>query len=355
MSRVMIIGGGLSGCVVATELAQNGASTIIVEASGRIGGKARGYGCKATDKCNNCGVCLVGGLWEKVETNPNIDIVLNSTPVDATGKPGDYTVVVKTINGICNTSDRNKAIGEGNIEIGEGNIAIGGISSIVVATGFEEFEAGVIGGHLHIDGMEGVLFGAELEAICRGRGIAALFEETPDSVAFIQCVGSRDKKEGAMYCSRVCCGYSTRAAKVIRHYYPGCAITFFYMEMQAVQRGDYYRQLEGLGIEFIKCRPLKVWGGRPVRIGYEGADGDGILYREFDKVFLSEGIHPAKGADKLAEIFGLGQDANGFLGVIGDAGTKGVFVTGCAKQPLKIEEAYADSIAVAKELLNSKL
>ena len=325
MSHVLIIGGGFSGCTVAYELAVCGGMKVtIVEKSGKIGGKVRDYGCKATDKCNNCGVCLAGGLWDKVKKDRNIDIINHSKLVDVTGKAGDFSVIIETR---------------------EGNRYINGISSIVVATGFEE--SPVLGGHLQIEGKQGIIRGLELEGLCKDRSKDGLFEKAPDSVAFIQCVGSRDKKEDSMYCSRVCCSYSTRAAKVIKQIYPECRITFFYMEMQAVSGGDYFLNLKDeFGIEFIKCRPLKITGGAPVTVEFEDPESGKLEKREFDVVSLSDGIHPPKDADITAELCGLGQDKNGFL----KAGTEGIFVSGCAKCPAKIEETWSDSVAVAKQI-----
>ena len=336
-------------------------------------------------KCNNCGLCLIGGLWEKVKKNPNIDILYNSFPIDITGGVGDYTIVVKTSNaassvhmdgecsdvtreknGGCNDVTGNSSGGcngvTGNSNGGcngvTGNSSgelsgvvrrIGGISSIVVATGFET--SSLNGGHIQISGREGLFSGLELEEVLKSRSKDMLFEEAPSSVAFILCVGSRDVKENAMYCSRVCCGYSTRAAKVIRGYYPGCAITFFYMELQAVMKGDYFKQLRASNIEFVKSRPLNIKGGRPVFITYENSDGE-VVERGFDKVILADGIHPIKDNDRLADIFQLGQDTNGFLKVIGAAEEKRVFVAGCAKRPMKIEETYYDARTVASRILS---
>jgi heterodisulfide reductase subunit A len=388
MYHIIIVGGGLAGCAAAVELAQSGAKVTIIEKSGCVGGKVRDYGCKATDKCNNCGVCLAGGLWEKVEKNPGIDILYNSKLIDVTGDVGDFSIVSMTPEGLR---------------------YINGIAAIIVATGFEESSA--VGGHLQIDeGTQGISRGLQLESICKTRGKSALFEKAPERVAFIQCVGSRDKKESALYCSRVCCSYSTRAALVIRHIYPECEIVFFYMELQSVSSGDYFAQLKEKNIEFIKCRPLKVKAGTPVKVIFETPDGGELNEREFDLVVLSDGIHPPKDADRLAEICGLAQDSHGFLRSIegtcdsgsekccvvserrrggGDGerygsgceiygggegrrggsgggekdgsgceiyggerdGRSGIYVAGCAKQPSKIEEAYSDAVAVARQAL----
>ena len=322
MARVLVIGAGISGCTVAYALAVSGALVTLVEKSDLVGGKVRTYGCKAIDgKCQNCGVCLTAGLWDKVHSHKNIEVCLNTVVND-----------------------------------------IAGYDAVVVSTGFESHSKG-LSSHLHIDGTAGIITGTTIEELMLDRTLTNLFEKPPESVAFIQCVGSRDQNEGGIYCSKVCCSYSTRAAKVIRSYYPESKIVFFYMEMQIVEGGDYYAGLRELGIDFIKCRPLKVTGGTPVMVEYEGTQGDGSLVpasetgdcyfsiesREFDIVVLSDGIQADEENDKIAEICGLSQDKDGFLYTPDYTGN--IFVTGTARVPMRIDEAYADAITVANKIL----
>jgi heterodisulfide reductase subunit A len=219
----------------------------------------------------------------------------------------------------------------------------------VVSTGFESQSSG-FSSHLHINNTKGIITGTELEEVMLKRTNSGLFEKTPSGVAFIQCLGSRDQNEGGLYCSRVCCSYSTRAAKVIRGYYPECNITFFYMELQNVEAGNFFEGLRELGMEFIKCRPLKITGGDPVTIEYDDPSG-GSASKEFDLVVLSDGIHAGAGNDRLAEVCRLGQDKDGFLHEV-DAGS-GIYVTGCAKAPMKIDEAHADATEVAGKILTT--
>jgi heterodisulfide reductase subunit A len=329
MLSVLVIGGGLSGCTTAYELALGGAKVTVVEKAARIGGKVISYGCKATDKCNNCGVCLSGGLWEKVERASNIDIICDSKLVDLKGKAGDFSAIIKTR---------------------EGMRYINNISYVVVAIGFDENHAH--SGHLHLEGRQCIVRGLELETLCKTRSRSVYFEKAPKNVAFIQCVGSRDKKEDSTFCSRVCCGYSTRAAKVIRETYPDCGVTFFYMELQAVSHGPYFSQLENKGFEFIKCRPLKITGGEPAVVWYEDPESGRQVDREYDFVMLSDGIAPAEDAEIIAELCGLGFDENGFLRNVGGSADTGVYVSGCAKKPGRIEDTYSDSVGVANEILS---
>jgi len=308
MARVLVIGAGLSGCTVAYTLAERGVDVTLIEKTGSFGGKVISYGCKAVDgKCQNCGLCLTTGLWDKVVTHKHISLFTNT-------KAGNITEY----------------------------------DAVVVATGFES-QSGILPSHLHIDGTDGLITGTQIEKLMLDRTLTDIFEKPPKSVAFIQCLGSRDQNEGGMFCSRVCCSYSTRAAKVIRSYYPECVIVFFYMEMQNVKGGDYFAGLRELGMEFIKCRPLKVTGGKPVTVEYDTADAkQGISSREFDIVVLSDGIHANAENEKIAEICGLTQDKDGFLYASED--NTAVFVAGTARAPMKMDEAYADSITVANKI-----
>ena len=326
----------MAGCTVAKELSENGIFVTIVESADRIGGKVREYGCKASDTCNNCGVCLTTGLWEKVEHDDNIEILRRSKMIDLSGKKGGFTAAVRS---------------DGRVRY------ITGLSDIVVSTGFEQTSLENFNGFVELEGRGWVITGSELERLCKGRGAEdkeaeGLFEEVPKSVAFIQCYGSRDCRENAMYCSKVCCAYSTRAAKVIKHYYPECKTVFYYMELQTVGGGDCFRELKDIGVEFIKCRPVAIDGAKGIVTSDNPSSGR-REDRQFDVIVLSDGIHPAADSDKLAEICGLTQDGMGFLRYTkGPSETKetGVFLAGCVSGPKKIEEVYAESVSVAKDI-----
>jgi len=331
MAHVVVIGAGLSGCTVACTLADRGVDVTLVEKTGRIGGRVSSYGCKAVERCQNCGVCLTSGLWKKTADHKSIRIIKNTVVQDISGQPGSFSI---------------------KITGGKENKYIKGIDTIVVSTGFDDLPGG-ISSHLHINnaediGEQGLMTGTQLEELLLKRTRSVLFEKRPESIAFIQCLGSRDKSEGGLYCSRVCCSYSTRTAKLIRSYYPECKITFFYMELQNVEQGDFYNGLLELDMEFIKCRPAKITGGDPLIVEYDDP-AEGIKSREYDIIVLSNGIYACTDNGRHAEICGLGQDSNGFLRMA-DTGT-GVYAAGCAKGPMKIDEAYADAVAIAGKIL----
>ena len=324
MAYVLIIGAGLAGCTAAGQMSNMGMNIILVEKDAVIGGRVRRFGCKATDKCNNCGVCLTGNLWQQVESDPKIETLLSSEVIDFSGKRGSFSATVNTPSG---------------------ERFLSGLDSVIVCTGFDNVPNSTA--HLQIEGTDGIMTGLQLEETLQNRTKNKVLKSEPKSVAFIQCFGSRDKKERSDYCSRVCCSYSTRAARVLRYYYPDCEIALFYMDLQSVDNKNCYDELTEQNVEFIKCRPLKISGGSPAAIEYD-VPGEGMKTRAFDLVVLSEGIHPQADSQATAAIYGLAQDEYGFLHT--PRGTDGVYVAGCAKNPMKIEETYADSLSIANKI-----
>jgi len=332
MNHVLIVGGGMAGCTIAKDLSENGIFVTIIEAADEIGGKVRGYGCKATEVCNNCGVCLAAGLWNKVTDNKNIEILTQTRVIDLMGEKGNFTAALKSDGGIK---------------------YIENLSYVVVATGFKPGSLENFTSFVELEGIDKIITGSDLEVLFKGRTTDDLFAKPPSSVAFIQCYGSRDTKEKAMYCSKVCCSYSTRAAKVIRSYYPECDIAFYYMELQMVNEGNYFQELKDLGVEFIKCRPVHVDGTKGI-VEYDDPDSGKREERAFDIVVLSDGIHPTADADRIAEICGLCQDDTGFLKYttgLSETKESGVFIAGCAAGPKKIEDTYAESASIVREIL----
>jgi heterodisulfide reductase subunit A len=321
LKKVLVVGGGFAGCVAAERLAIGGASVFLADSAPEIGGKVRRYGCKADAKCNDCGVCLASGLWRRVAQNPSIDVTTSASVTDFRSDGSSRSALLSTP---------------------DGERCIDALDCALIATGFESVSASR-SAHLHIEG-GGVVTGTELESAMRGLGRHGVFETPPSKVAFIQCFGSRDEKERSNYCSRVCCSYSTRMARVIMHCYPECRVTFFYMELQSVANSDAFAALSAMGARFVKCRPVKI-SGSPAAVEYDDPSR-GRVREDFDIVVLSEGIHPARDNWRTSEIFGIERDCNGFL-----RGGRRVYVAGTSRRPMTIAETHQDATAVADAIL----
>ncbi len=330
---IAVIGGGLAGCTAALEIAKGGIRVMLLEKTSTLGGKVINYGCKATERCNNCGLCLTAGLWDNVKENELIDILYDTQIIDVSGSKGRFDIACKTPEGIKQVNN---------------------IEKIIVAAGFEAFSDESLSGSIEMTSDKRIITGSSLEKIIAHRRRRVLLDDADilNSVAFIQCFGSRDVKEKAAYCSRVCCGYSTRAAKVFKYYYPDIKITFFYMDIQRVQGDNYFESLLNEGMRFIRSRPVNIKKGNPPAVVYEEPGKEGVKEEKFDLIILTEGIHPVSDTEQLAEICMLGINENGFLKYVQDPEITGIYLAGCVAGPLGIEETYTEAVTVAEKVLS---
>jgi heterodisulfide reductase subunit A len=161
-------------------------------------------------------------------------------------------------------------------------------------------------------------------------------------VGFLLCFGSRNTTLHAPYCSKVCCAYSTRTAKVIRHLYPEAEIVLFYMDLQAVKPGQYAEELRALNIDLVRCRPASVGlaEGKPL---VTWCDSAGMHSKSFDYLILSSGFRPGADAATLAELCSLQVDRNGFLQYVRPPRETGIWLAGTASGPMTIAETVADA------------
>lgn len=324
MKRVLIIGGGLAACTVARDLTYAGIEAWIIERSGSIGGKVRGYGCKATDKCLNCGLCTASALWEEVEKNDSIQKLCGATVTDIVKKDGLFHVEIKQ----------------------DGTSRKYLFSDVVIASGFKDIYEGVAL-------PEGVISGNAMEKLLKERKEGELFAEAPSSVAIVLCDGSRIHRDGAPWCSRYCCGFSGRTARVIKHLYPDCDVTMFYTDIRETQPEYCMAELKNQGINMVRCRAR--WDecsedGKPV-VGFEGEEG--YVKKAFDKVILASAIQPGEQNRVLADLFDVKQDADGFLGYYKEPEVTGVYLAGAVKGPMGINETACDAAKTAMRIIEA--
>ena len=108
----------------------------------------------------------------------------------------------------------------------------------------------------------------------------------PKKIAFIQCMGSRDRQNPD--CSSICCMFALKEVRLLREYHEDIEPWVFYMDMRAYTKGGY-RYFKTTDAHFVNARPAKV---------EEDENGNLLLYFEengkfrkevFDLVVLSVG------------------------------------------------------------------
>jgi heterodisulfide reductase subunit A len=182
----------------------------------------------------------------------------------------------------------------------------------------------------------------------------------PDSIAFIQCAGSRDKSMGVSYCSRVCCMYAIKQAMLLSGAVPMADITIYYMDIRAFGKGyeQFFQNAKAMGVEFVKGKVATIDPGEngSVKLQYEaqGAQG-GVKTGEHDLVVLSLGMVAGWNPENVCAV-GTGNDA--FIKTIQPkiaptlTDMEGVFVAGVAAGPKDIVDTIVEAGAAAMEASN---
>jgi len=179
----------------------------------------------------------------------------------------------------------------------------------------------------------------------------------PDSIAYVQCAGSRDQSLGVEYCSRVCCMYAVKQAMLLSGALPLADITIYYMDIRTFGKGyeQFYQTARAMGIEFVKGKVGKITedeGGNPI-VRVEIIDeGSRIVERQHDLVVLSVGMVPQYDPMPL---YNVPVAEDGFILIPSPnlapsvTARSGVFVTGTASGPMDIVDSIVLAGAAATE------
>jgi heterodisulfide reductase subunit A-like polyferredoxin len=182
---------------------------------------------------------------------------------------------------------------------------------------------------------------------------------TPERIAFIQCVGSRDDKCGKGYCSSVCCMYAVKEAIITKEHLSSVKdIDIFYMDMRAYGK-DFDKYVDSAknkyGVGFIRSRVSDVirndvTGNLMVKCCDENGT---ITSNEYDMVVLSVGLSTNKQAQHLFRKTGVKTDKYGFLWLkemdAPETSRKGILACGAASGPKDIPETVVEASAAASE------
>ena len=340
-STVLVIGGGIAGIASALSLAESGAKVHIVEKDTDIGGHGARLCCKATDACRQCGACIVADNIERVRSDPNVSILTRTELASVSGRAGDFHATVF----------RRDNCEEVPLQA----------TAIIVATGFAPFDAR----HkpqLGYRTCTNVVTGLELEEQVRRTGVVVRPSDgrQPRSVAFIQCVGSRDAHIGNDYCSRVCCKYALRIASLLQTNSSGLAVTIFYMDVQIGGKGFYeFYQSCRKTMRFVRAIPVEIVqnGSGSLEVQYEDEAEGRVVKESFDMVVLSVGMVPGSDAGSLATMLGIGINGNRFFATpdpteTNQTGIDGIFVAGACQGPKDIESSIAHARAAAARVVS---
>jgi heterodisulfide reductase subunit A len=234
--------------------------------------------------------------------------------------------------------------------------------SVVLATGFEttpldakkEYQGGKAAN---------VIGGLDMERLLApngpyGRVLRPSDGKIPDSVAYVQCAGSRDETLGVPYCSRVCCMYAIKQSMLLSGSLPLADITVYYMDIRAFGKGyeQFYQTARSMGITFVKAKVARIEeqpnGDISLRVEIIEEDGR-VVDAIHDLVVLSVGLQPG---DDPRRFIGVDLDQYGFVASPDpklDAtltSLPGVVAAGTALGPKDIVDSIMEASAAATKV-----
>jgi len=244
------------------------------------------------------------------------------------------------------------------------------VGSIIVATGYQEFNPSVISQYGY-GKYDNVITGLEFERLSNATGptggeIRLKNGEKPQRVAVVHCVGSRDKNYHE-YCSRVCCMFGLKFAHLAREK-TGAEVYQMYIDMRCSGEGyeEFYERLgTEEGIKFIRGKVSRVTDraltdeekGKLTVVVEDTLLGT-LLRVPVDMVVLLSALEPRADAEKVARLLSIGRRTDGFflerhvkLDPIATM-TDGVFIAGCAEGPKDIPDTVSQAKAAAAESLS---
>lgn len=413
MREVAVIGAGVAGIQAALDIANHEIHVHLIEREPSIGGHMAQL--DKTFPTNDCSMCILSPKMVEVARHPWITLHTCTEVTSILGAVGDFSVTLRThpryvdpdlCNGcgdceeVCPVEVYNrfdagigvrKAIYKQHAQVVP-NIVIKDpvhciecglcydicgreavlreqspvettvhVASIVITTGYQVFDPTKkpqYGYGLVPD----VITSLELERMInaggptRGAIRRVSNGQTPHSIVFIQCVGSRDLQVNRPYCSCVCCMAAIKNAMLIREKYPDVEVAICYMDIRAYGKGyqEFYQRAQDLGVRFVRGMPGAVIDGTgPMELQVEDSLSGELLQLHPDLVVLSVGIEPTHDLAVVAARFGLSCEESGFLeganAAMNTVGTvrPGIYIAGTATAPKDIPDCVTQGQAAA--------
>ncbi len=292
-ASVLIVGGGPAGLESARLLADIGTKVVLVEKRDFLGGTPISERYAALTHGFHDAEEMMNKKIDAVTANPLVDLRLSSIVTAAAGEAGNFKVTLTK---------------EGN---GVGEVVEAG--AIIIATGFQHFDPGRETQIYSYYEYPDVITLADAEAMLKdGHFRKPSNGEIPERVCFIQCVGSRDRQIGNEFCSKVCCGISSKQAIEVRQMSPSTKVFIFYIDMRMYgywENEIYWPAQEKYHVQYIKGIVTEiVKKGDRLLIRGEDTTMGRPMEVPMDIVVLAVGMEASQGTRQMAQIFGVKQN-----------------------------------------------
>ncbi len=405
--KILVIGGGISGITAAIEASEAGCDVVLVEKNPYLGGRVAQMNQYFPKLCPpTCGLEI---NLRRIRASTRIQCLTLSEVERISGGPGGYRVTIRrnprrvnnrcTVCGACvevcpaerpdefncgMTSTKavylpfemawpQKFVIDGDacqgaecgkcveacpyeaihLEMQPETLEVE-VQAVIWATGWDPYDAKKIEG-LGFGTYANVVTNLMMERLASPGGPTAGKIQRPSdgkavqSVAFVQCAGSRDENY-LKHCSGVCCMASLKQTRYVREQHPDAQIYLFYIDVRTPGR------LEDFYAESQKDEKLQLIKGKVAKITEDPATGDLTVEAEdtlsgdrvsqkVNLVVLATGIVPTDAAVQLELDGELQRDEHGF--VTSDQDHPGLLAAGCAKRPVEVAASVRDATGAA--------
>jgi len=332
------------------------------------------------DKCTGCGVCMAKCPQKKIPNSFDKNLGFRPAIYVPFPQAVPNTPVIDRENctyfksgkcGVC-----AKVCGPGAVDYTqEDQLVVENIGAIVVATGFELYSIaekpkgseikgyGEFGHGKIPDVIDGMTFErlASASGPTGGKILRPSDGKEPQSVVFVQCVGSRAREKGISYCSKICCMYTAKHTMLYHHkVHDGQAYVFF-MDARTPGKGydEFWRRsIEEENAVYIRGAVSRLYekGDKIVVMGSDISLGIQVEI-EADMVVMATAVQPRTGAELLAQKLGISYDKYNFYSEAHaklrpvECATAGVYLAGACQGPKDIPDTVSQASAAAAKVM----
>jgi len=409
---ILVVGGGISGLTTALEAAEVGYEVFLIEKNPYLGGRVAQLNQYFPKLCPpTCGLEI---NFRRIKDNPNIKVFTLATVETVAGTPGNYDVTItlspRYVNqncvacnecvavcpverendfnfnmdatraiyrpfemafpmryvidsSVCKGSECGKCVDackydaiELDMETKTMKLNVG---AIVWSTGWTPYDAAKID-NLGFGKYPNIITNMMMERLAapngptNGKILRPSDNKEPESIAFVQCAGSRDENH-LPYCSYICCMASLKQATYIREQYPEAKIYIFYIDVRAPgQRYEkFYQQIKAdENVFLIKGKVAEVAqdpDSSNITLVAENAVTGEKIKQTVAMAVLATGMQPNTAFAKLPADLKYTED--GFI--INDFEKGGMFAAGCANKPADVISSNQNATGMALKAIQT--
>jgi quinone-modifying oxidoreductase subunit QmoA len=233
------------------------------------------------------------------------------------------------------------------------------VGAIVWATGWEPYDATKMD-NLGFGEYPNIITNMMMERLAapngptKGKILRPSDEKEPESIAFVQCAGSRDENY-LKYCSYICCMASLKQATYVRERYPEAKIYVFYIDLRTpgYRYEKFYQKIkEDENIFLIKGKVAEVSedpGTKNITVVAENAVTGEKVHQTVDMAILATGMQPTTATAQLPADLSYNED--GFI--VNNYETGGMFAAGCAHKPADVVSSNQNATGMALKAIQT--